>query len=203
MQLIWSSEWSISWIYHVMTSRGMFHCFPDIIIQMILVPVWWILPISRFKLMVSWYCELNPLLICDISRDPSKGGLPCIFLSLRSSPIEDLKLSGFNQLHTLNLDFCTSLTSLQKDCFSCLPNLMRLSMCETRISNLWTTSAALSKLPSLVELRFQNCLCCEGTGPCSMSPSGIEDRVAAERFGSGIWMTFLHNQALPVFIFYK
>lgn len=72
----------------------------------------------------------------------------------------------FMHLHTLNLDFCTSLTSFHEDCFSCMPNLMRLSMCETRISNLWTTTAALSKLPSLKESRFQNCLCCKHTGAC-------------------------------------
>lgn len=34
------------------------------------------------------------------------------------------------------------------------------------ISNLWTTTAALSKLPSIKELRFQNCLCCKHTGAC-------------------------------------
>ncbi|KAL4644685.1 hypothetical protein ACB092_02G182300 [Castanea dentata] len=50
-----------------------------------------------------------------------------------------------------------------------MPNLMHLSMCETRVANLWTTTAALSKLPSLVELRFQNCLCCKDTGPCPAS----------------------------------
>lgn len=82
------------------------------------------------------------------------------------------------QLHTLNLDFCTALTSLQKDCFSCMPNLLRLSLCETRITNLWTTSAALSKLPSLIELRFQNCLCCSSTGPCLSSYSS--DHVTAQ-----------------------
>lgn len=71
------------------------------------------------------------------------------------------------QLRKLNLDFCTSLTTLHKDCFSHMPNLMHLSMCETRIANLWTTSVAVSKLPSLVELRFQNCLCCQDTGPCT------------------------------------
>lgn len=89
-------------------------------------------------------------------------------------------VGGFLQLHTLNLDYCTHLTSLQKDCFSCMPNLMRLSMCETRVANLWTTSAVLSKLPSLVELRFQTCPCCESTGPCSTSsntndPFAIDD----------------------------
>lgn len=71
------------------------------------------------------------------------------------------------QIHTLNLDFCTSISTLQKDTFACMPNLKRLSMCETRIANLWTTTAALSKLPSLVELRFQNCLCRKDTGPCT------------------------------------
>lgn len=76
-------------------------------------------------------------------------------------------VGSFLQLHTLSLDFCTSLASLQKDCFSGMPNLMRLSMCETRIANLMATTGALSKLPSLVELRFQSCLCCKDTGACS------------------------------------
>jgi hypothetical protein len=89
----------------------------------------------------------------------------------------------FMQLHTLNLDFCTSIGSLDKDCFSCMPSLMRLSMCETRVANLWTTTAALSKLPSLVELRFQNCLCCKDTGPCPAS-FGDKARIAFEKLGS-------------------
>ncbi|MBA0649339.1 hypothetical protein Goklo_016912 [Gossypium klotzschianum] len=50
-----------------------------------------------------------------------------------------------------------------------MPNLMCLSMCETRISNLWTTIAALSKLPSLVELRFQNWICCNDVGSSGSS----------------------------------
>ncbi|KAI3440853.1 3'-5' exonuclease domain-containing protein [Psidium guajava] len=45
-----------------------------------------------------------------------------------------------------------SITSFHKDCFSGMPNLMRLSMSERRVDNLWTTIAVLSKLPSLVEL---------------------------------------------------
>lgn len=61
-------------------------------------------------------------------------------------------------MHTLNLDFSTSLSGFREDCFSCMPNLRLLSLCETRITNLWTTSAALAKLPSLDELRFQSCL---------------------------------------------
>ncbi|KAE8709566.1 Transducin family protein / WD-40 repeat family protein isoform 2 [Hibiscus syriacus] len=80
----------------------------------------------------------------------------------------------FMRLHTLNLDFCTSLTSLQQDCFSCMPSLIRLSMCETRVANLWTKTEVLAKLPSLLELRFQNCLCCKDTGPCHVSSSEEE-----------------------------
>lgn len=96
-----------------------------------------------------------------------QGGLACQVLNLRSNHIKKLNMAGrFFRLHTLNLDFCTSLTNLQQDCFSCMPNLLRLSMCETSITNLWTTSAALAKLPSLKELRFQNCLCCKDTGLC-------------------------------------
>lgn len=79
------------------------------------------------------------------------------------------------RIHTLNLDFSTSLTSFREDCFSCMPNLTCLSMCETRITNLWTTIAALSKLPSLVELRFQNWLCCNDAGPSAASSDGRSD----------------------------
>ncbi|XP_044508095.1 uncharacterized protein LOC123227360 isoform X3 [Mangifera indica] len=103
----------------------------------------------------------------DILRDLCHGGLACRVLNLRSTNIRKLNMDGkFMHLNTLNLDFCTSLTTFHEDCFSCMPNLMCLSMCETRISNLWTTTAALSKLPSIKELRFQNCLCCKHTGAC-------------------------------------
>lgn len=68
------------------------------------------------------------------------------------------------RIRSLNLDFSTSLTSFKEDCFTCMPNLMCLSMCETSVANLWTTSAALSKLPSLSELRFQNLVCCNNDG---------------------------------------
>uniref|UniRef100_A0A1D1Y1N6 DNA damage-binding protein 2 n=1 Tax=Anthurium amnicola TaxID=1678845 RepID=A0A1D1Y1N6_9ARAE len=109
----------------------------------------------------------------DIVRDISRRGLNCQILDLRFSPIRRLNMTGnFMQLHTLNLDFSTSLTSIREGCFSCMPNLMCLSMCETRITNLSMTSAALSKLPSLVELRFQNCLCCYDTRPCPTSSCG-------------------------------
>ena len=69
----------------------------------------------------------------------------------------------------MNRDFNVSVTSLPEGCFSSMPKLRRLSMCETRIANFWTTVAALSKLPSLSELRFQNCLCCNDTGQCPLS----------------------------------
>lgn len=81
-------------------------------------------------------------------------------------------------MHTLNLDFSSSLTSFQEDCFNCMPNLMCLSMCETRITNLWTTVAALSKLPSLVELRFQFWQYCNDAGTSFTSSSGKSDATA-------------------------
>ncbi|XP_034692414.1 uncharacterized protein LOC117919345 isoform X1 [Vitis riparia] len=116
----------------------------------------------------------------DFFRDLSHDGLACQVLKLRSSHFQKLNMvGGFLQLHTLNLDYCTHLTSLQKDCFACMPNLMRLSMCETRVANLWTTSAVLSKIPSLVELRFQTCPCCENTGPCPMS-SNTDDSLTID-----------------------
>ncbi|KAK2657580.1 hypothetical protein Ddye_010632, partial [Dipteronia dyeriana] len=126
--------------------------------------------------------KLRVVDLCDVSLrnetlwDLCQGGLACHILNLRLTNIRKLNMVGrFMRLHTLNLDFCTSLTSLHEDCFSCMPNLMSLSMCETRISNLWTTSAALAKLPSLTELRFQNCLCCKDTGPCPALSVGIAD----------------------------
>ncbi|CAK7337772.1 unnamed protein product [Dovyalis caffra] len=120
----------------------------------------------------------------DFLQDLCHHGLACHVLNMRSNHIQKLNMAGtFMQLHTLNLDFCTSIASLDKDCFSCMPNLMRLSMCETRVANLWTTTAALSKLPSLIELRFQNCLCCKDTGPCSAS-FGEKARIAFDKLGS-------------------
>ncbi|GAV58764.1 WD40 domain-containing protein [Cephalotus follicularis] len=124
-----------------------------------------------------------------------RDGVDCHVLNLRSTHVRELKMVGrFMWLHTLNLDFCTSLTTLSKDCFSCIPNLMRLSMCETRITDLWTTSAALSKLPSLVELRFQNCLCCKDTGPCPASSGEIRNLIACERTGSALSNMCLYGE---------
>lgn len=104
------------------------------------------------------------------ARNISQRGLMCEVLNLRSSRFRKLNMIGeFKRIHTLNLDYSTSLTSFKEDCFSCMPNLICLSMCETRVGNLWTTIAALSKLPSLAELRFQNWLCCDDTGNSSGS----------------------------------
>ncbi|KAL9417754.1 hypothetical protein AB3S75_040694 [Citrus x aurantiifolia] len=106
----------------------------------------------------------------DFIRNLSQRGLMCEVLNLRSSRFRKLNMIGeFKRIHTLNLDYSTSLTSFKEDCFSCMPNLICLSMCETRVGNLWTTIAALSKLPSLAELRFQNWLCCDDTGNSSGS----------------------------------
>ncbi|GMY38623.1 protein DWD HYPERSENSITIVE TO UV-B 1 isoform X1 [Fagus crenata] len=106
-------------------------------------------------------------------RDLSKRGLPCQVLTLRSSHFRKLNMMGeFMRIHTLNLDFSTSLTSFREDCFTCMPNLTCLSLCETRITNLWTTIAALSKLPCLVELRFQKWLCRNDAGPSAASSDG-------------------------------
>ncbi|CAA6657485.1 unnamed protein product [Spirodela intermedia] len=92
----------------------------------------------------------------DVLRYVSRRGLNCEILDLRFSPIRTLSMAGdFMRLHTLNLDFSASLSSIKEGCFSCMPNLKRLSMCGTQIAELCLTSAILSKLPSLVELRFQ------------------------------------------------
>lgn len=118
-------------------------------------------------------------------RDLLHGGLTCEVLNLRSSHIRKLNMIGnFMHLHNLNLDFSISLTSFNEECFTCMPKLMRLSMCETRIVNLWTTSAALSKLPSLVELRFQNCLCCNDTASCPTSTIDEANYLSGDVSGS-------------------
>ncbi|PIN01343.1 Protein phosphatase 1, regulatory subunit [Handroanthus impetiginosus] len=124
--------------------------------------------------------KLRVVDICDISfgkdflLDLAQQGLTCQVLNLRSSHFRKLGMVGkFVRMHTLNLDFSASLTSFREDCFSCMPNLRFLSLCETRITNLWTTSSALAKLSSLVELRFQNCLYCRDVG-YSTASSGNE-----------------------------
>lgn len=103
-------------------------------------------------------------------RDLAQQGLTCEILHLRGSHFRKLNMVGnFSQLQSLNLDFSASLTSFREECFACMPNVKFLSLCETRITNLWTTCAALSKLPCLTELRFQNCLCLDISGRCTSS----------------------------------
>ncbi|KAJ1397311.1 WD40/YVTN repeat-like-containing domain superfamily [Sesbania bispinosa] len=115
----------------------------------------------------------------DFLRDISQRGLTCQVMTLRSSRFRKLNLMGeFMHMHTLNLDFSSSLTSFQEDCFNCMPNLACLSMCETRITNLWTTVAALSKLPSLVELRFQYWQYCNDAGTSFNSSNVKSDSTA-------------------------
>uniref|UniRef100_A0A2P2JHT1 Uncharacterized protein LOC105108772 n=1 Tax=Rhizophora mucronata TaxID=61149 RepID=A0A2P2JHT1_RHIMU len=112
----------------------------------------------------------------DFLREVSQNGLTCQVLNLRSSQIRQLNMVGeFTRIRVLNLDFSTSLTSFREDCFTSMPNLICLSMCETKVSNLWTTIAALSKLSSLVELRFQRWVCCNETPSSSGSLTATLD----------------------------
>lgn len=133
--------------------------------------------------------------------DLSRQGLTCQVLNLRSSHFRKLNMVGkFVRMHALNLDFSASLTSFREDCFTCMPNLKSLSLCETRIANLWTTSAALSKLPALVELRFQNCLLCSDTrsSPVSSWNKVNEDVDSGHRdFGLYIELPSLYGEAIP------
>lgn len=115
-------------------------------------------------------------ILCDIFH----GGFKCHVTNLRFNEYALNFSGGFMLLHTLSLDFCSSLSTLEDDCFVNLPNLMRISLCGTRIANLWTISAALSRLNSLVELRFQNCVCCKRTGSCP-SLSGERGDIACDR----------------------
>eukprot|EP01018_Ginkgo_biloba_P003123 Gb_13353 [translate_table: standard] len=121
----------------------------------------------------------------DALRDLLKRGLSCQVLNLSSCRARKLNMTGqFLALHTLKLDFNVCLTSLPEGCFSSMPKLTSLSMCETRIANLWTTSAALLRLPSLLELRFQNCLCCNDTGQCPLSSTEKTNSFLHESLGS-------------------
>ncbi|KAL8060688.1 hypothetical protein ABFX02_02G041000 [Erythranthe guttata] len=121
--------------------------------------------------------KLRVVDICDISLgkdfllDLAQRGLSCQVLNLKSSHFRKLGMVGkFMNMHTLNLDFSASLTTFREDCFSCMPNLRSLSLCETKITNMWTTSAALAKLPLLDELRFQNCIhCSDSNSPTVVS----------------------------------
>lgn len=130
---------------------------------------------------VCKFAIMTSVLNSGLGRDLFQGGLNCQSLKLRSTEIQKLNMVGsFMQLDTLNLDFCSSLTNLERDCFACMPKLMRLSICGTRIADLWTTRAALTRLPSLTELRFQNCICCKDTGPCLASSSKMTNLPVSE-----------------------
>ncbi|XP_051146853.1 protein DWD HYPERSENSITIVE TO UV-B 1 isoform X3 [Andrographis paniculata] len=133
-------------------------------------------------------------------RDLAQRGLSCQVLNLRSSHFRKLSMVGqFVRMQTLNLDFSTSLTSFREDCFSCMPNLRFLSLCETRITNLWTTSAALEKLPSLVELRFQKCLYCSDMDYSSASPGNeINEDMSSSYVELGLHVD-LHSPSDEVF----
>ncbi|KAI4318768.1 hypothetical protein MLD38_032437 [Melastoma candidum] len=129
-----------------------------------------------FPLLVALGGKLRVLQVVDIClggdflRTISGHGLECEVLTMRFSHFRKLNMRGqFRQLRQLNLDFSNSLISFQKDCFSSMPNLRFLSLCETRVSNLWTTVASLSKLPSLTELRFQR-LFCKTDGDLTIEP---------------------------------
>lgn len=121
---------------------------------------------SKLRVLDLQYANLSE----DTIHDIFQGGLDCHVMKLRFNHIQTLHIAGnFQWLISLNLDFCSSLNAIHKDFYAHMPNLMQLSMCGTSISNLWTTSAALSRLTSLVELRFQNCMCCKGTMACPAS----------------------------------
>lgn len=101
-------------------------------------------------------------------RELFHGGINCQSMDVSFSRIRKMEMSGhFPNLHTLNLDYCFSVTCLPEGCFGAMPKLAKLSMCGTSVMNLWTTSVALRKLVALRELRFQKCLCCQGTGQCA------------------------------------
>ncbi|KAL2531807.1 transducin family protein/WD-40 repeat family protein [Abeliophyllum distichum] len=95
----------------------------------------------------------------DIVWDEIRRDLNCQLLNLRRSGVKKLDMVGkFTQLHSLNLDSCSSLVNLEEECFASMPKLRCLSLCGTRVSNLGTdtTGAVLTRLSSLVELQFHN-----------------------------------------------
>ncbi|VYS64856.1 unnamed protein product [Arabidopsis thaliana] len=98
-------------------------------------------------------------------------GLSCKVLNVRSMHIHKLNIVGeFTQLHTLILDK-NRIVGFGEDCFSCMPKLTYLSMCDTLVSDLWTSAAALLKLPSLKELRFQIWISCSDSSPLNSESS--------------------------------
>ncbi|CAN8327474.1 unnamed protein product [Cochlearia groenlandica] len=104
-------------------------------------------------------------------RDVFFQGLNCRVLNASSSYFHKLNIVGeFAHLQTLILDN-NRLLGIGESCFSCMPKLTYLSMCGTPVSDLWTTTAALLKLPSLQELRFQIWVGCSDSNPLTSSSS--------------------------------
>lgn len=98
-------------------------------------------------------------------RDVFFQGLSCQVLNVRSMHFHKLNIVGeFAQLHTLILDN-NRIVGFGEGCFSCMPKLTYLSMCDTLVSDLWTSATALLKLPSLKELRFQIWISCSDSSP--------------------------------------
>mmetsp|Transcript_3998 Transcript_3998/g.14223 ORF Transcript_3998/g.14223 Transcript_3998/m.14223 type:complete len:917 (+) Transcript_3998:222-2972(+) len=80
----------------------------------------------------------------------------CTSMRLSKCRIKKLEqFRGFSSLTVLILDDNPSLTYLPSGCFSGCPKLQRLSLCNSGISNLWTTCSCLKPLKALRELSFQ------------------------------------------------
>ncbi|CAI5465242.1 unnamed protein product [Closterium sp. Yama58-4] len=108
-------------------------------------------------------------------RDLFQRGLNARSLCFSFCRVRKLDFVGaFPRLRSLVLDHNPAITCLPDGCFSNAPSLTSLSLCATGISNLWTTVAALAKLPLLRQLRFQRCMCCRGdTSACAELAAGL------------------------------
>ncbi|KAL0725972.1 hypothetical protein Bca4012_022065 [Brassica carinata] len=113
-------------------------------------------------------------------RDVFSQGLSCQVLNVRSLHFRKLNIVGeFSQLRTLVLD-SNRVTGFGEGCFSCMPNLTCLSMCDTVVSDLWTASAALLKLPSLEVLQFQIWICCSESSSTPLKPQSSDENTFHE-----------------------
>ncbi|CAI5505306.1 unnamed protein product [Closterium sp. Naga37s-1] len=108
-------------------------------------------------------------------RDLFQRGLNARSLCFSFCRVRKLDFVGaFPRLQSVVLDHNPAITCLPDGCFSNAPSLTSLSLCATGISNLWTTIAALGKLPLLTQLRFQRCMCCRGdTSACAELAAGL------------------------------
>ncbi|CAI7851275.1 unnamed protein product [Closterium sp. NIES-54] len=108
-------------------------------------------------------------------RDLFQRGLNARSLCFSFCRVRKLDFVGaFPRLRSVVLDHNPAITCLPDGCFSNAPSLTSLSLCATGISNLWTTIAALGKLPLLTQLRFQRCMCCRGdTSSCAELAAGL------------------------------